>query len=81
MLSFVNATVQIVPGERMLIYSDGAVEIDTPEGNVTTQQDFTEFVNSLGPCEGLMEMIVARGRQLRQQETLNDDCSLMQVEF
>jgi sigma-B regulation protein RsbU (phosphoserine phosphatase) len=81
MLPFVNATVQIAPGQRMLIYSDGAVEIDTPDGNVTNQQEFNDFVNSLGPCEGLMEKIVLRGRQLRQKETLNDDCSLMQIEF
>lgn len=81
MLPFVNATVAVAPSAKLLIYSDGAVEIGQPNGEVTGQDEFDALIHSLGPCDGLMDKIVVRGRALRQQETLNDDCSLMLVEF
>ncbi|HQY89487.1 MAG TPA: SpoIIE family protein phosphatase, partial [Tepidisphaeraceae bacterium] len=80
-LPFENQSTSVSPGAQLLIYSDGAVEIDLPDSTVTTQGDFNELINALGPCEGLMDQIVLRGRELRQKDTLNDDCSLMVIDF
>jgi sigma-B regulation protein RsbU (phosphoserine phosphatase) len=80
-MPFESATADIAPGAKLLLYSDGAVEIDQPDGNVATQSQFTSDIKALGPCDGLMELILQRAREMRGMQMLNDDCSMMQIEF
>ncbi len=81
MVPFENTTIDIAPDARLLIYSDGAVEIDQPDGNVASYTQFTEFITGLGRCDGMMEQVLQRARQMRQKDVLNDDVSLMQIDF
>ncbi len=79
--SFENATIEIPAQARLLIYSDGAVEIHQPDEVVATQQEFTDFIGALGSWDGVMEQVLQRARQMGQTEVLDDDCSLMQIDF
>lgn len=81
MLPFENSTMDIAPDARLLLYSDGAVEIDQPDGNVASYRQFTDFITGLGRCDGLMERVLQRARQMRGKDVLNDDVSLMQFDF
>lgn len=81
MLPFENSVVDVPDFNRLLIYSDGAVEVGPDDGDLLGQTDFNEFVRQAGPVDDLMDRVVARARALRGSEILNDDCSLLRVEF
>lgn len=81
MLPFENSVVDVPLCNRLLIYSDGAVEVGPDDGELLGQSDFNEFVRESGPVEDLMDRVVNRARTLRGSDVLNDDCSLLRVEF
>lgn len=76
-LPFENIGVDLLPWSRLFIYSDGAVEVDMPDGNMGDLDQFIEFVTASGPLDELMDMTLRRARDLRGGDILNDDCSLM----
>lgn len=80
-LPFENATIDVPAACRLLVYSDGAVEILQPDGTVANQQEFIDFMTGLGSNDGLMEQIMERARRLHGPGVLDDDCSLMQIDF
>ena len=82
MLSFENVTVELPKFARLLLYSDGAVELEKPDGTMATQKEFIEFV-SARPCwDDIADRILERARTSRGREApLNDDCSLVHVCF
>jgi phosphoserine phosphatase RsbU/P len=81
MLPFENTVVQVPPACRLLLYSDGAVEILQPDGTVANQSEFVDFVTGLVSNDGLADQILDRGRRLHGPGVLDDDCSLMQIDF
>ncbi|HUB26237.1 MAG TPA: SpoIIE family protein phosphatase [Tepidisphaeraceae bacterium] len=78
---FQNQTINAPPHSRLLIYSDGVVEVQDPQRSVADQQAFMDFVSLTGPADDLLDLILNRARQIRQSATLDDDCSLVQVDF
>ncbi len=81
MLPFANLTVEVGPFARLLIYSDGAVEIAKADGEMATYDEFNAFMAQCQACDDLMEPVLERARKLGDNEILADDCSLMQIEF
>ena len=80
-LPFANMSVELAPFARLLLYSDGAVEIANRDGDVSTYDEFSAFVKESFALPDFMEPIIQRARSIGGQEILADDCSLMQVEF
>ena len=80
-LGFENRAVELPAYARLLLYSDGAVELQRSDGTVATQSEFVDFVSQQGGCDDVMERILSRARALREQQPLADDCSLVQVCF
>jgi sigma-B regulation protein RsbU (phosphoserine phosphatase) len=80
-LPFSNATIHTPTFGRLILYSDGVVEIRQPNGEVSDQEAFNEFIVGAGPCDDLLERTLDRGRRMQGSEVLNDDCSLMQIDF
>lgn len=81
-LPFSNATVDVPEGAELLLYSDGAVELQQPDGQMATQDQFNAFVAAQQSWDGLMERLLERARTSRGYEApLNDDCSLVHVRF
>jgi sigma-B regulation protein RsbU (phosphoserine phosphatase) len=81
MLPFANTIVELAPFARLLLYSDGAVEIAKPGGEMSTYEEFTSFITARCMQDDLMESVLQRARQVGGKDILADDCSLMQVEF
>lgn len=78
---FENCQVSVPEFARMLLYSDGAVEVGEPDGEVHGQDDFNTFVKEAGPTAALADLTLERARRLRGGGVLADDCSVMQVDF
>ena len=81
LLPFDNDMIEVPPFARLLIYSDGAVEVGPPDGDVLGQEEFNRFVAETGPGDGLMDRVIERARKIRGLGILNDDCSMLQVDF
>lgn len=72
----------VPPGCQMLLYSDGAFDIDLGEGRQLAMPDF------IGVCADVAETpdwslddLVARLRALASSHSFEDDCSLIQLRF
>lgn len=81
MLPFDNVTIDVPAGARLLLYSDGAVEIVQPNHDVAGQRDFVSFVTELATTEDLTKRVLDRTRELHGPGVLEDDCSLMVIDF
>jgi sigma-B regulation protein RsbU (phosphoserine phosphatase) len=81
MLPFANKNVELTGFARLLIYSDGAVEVAKKDGEMSTSEEFVAFVAECRGREDLMEPVIAHAKLIGGQEILADDCSLMQIEF
>ena len=79
--SFDNTSIPITQGSRLLLYSDGAVEIRKTGGGNLDLAEFIEFAAEAGHREDLLDQALDRCRQMRNGMPLLDDCSLMQIDF
>lgn len=80
-LPFENASIEVPAGSRLLLYSDGAVEIRQLDGSVANQDEFVSFITSLSANDRVAEQIMERARVLHGPGVLDDDCSLMEIDF
>jgi sigma-B regulation protein RsbU (phosphoserine phosphatase) len=78
-IEFENTQVTLPPFTRLLLYSDGAVEITQPDGTFVEYAEFTEYTRQPTIWENPLELLVSRAKKLRGGEILADDCSLMQI--
>jgi phosphoserine phosphatase RsbU/P len=79
--TFDSSTVHLPPFARLVLYSDGAVEIGEPGGDRQDQNAFTQFIAQTGPSDTLLDQTLHRCRHTSKGDLLQDDCSLMLVEF
>ena len=82
-LTFEHSTREIQPGSRLIISSDGAYEILRDSHLVWTLRAFNEFLAGLGgvPHGELSKRVLAKAVELRGSDQLDDDFSLIDVEF
>jgi sigma-B regulation protein RsbU (phosphoserine phosphatase) len=80
-MDFENVTVEVPPSARLLIYSDGAVEINKPDGTLVEYSDFYDFTSKAGVWKNTLDRVVERARKLTGSEMLADDCSLLQIDL
>ncbi|MFM7150381.1 MAG: SpoIIE family protein phosphatase [Gemmataceae bacterium] len=77
---FETKTVKLGAYARLLLYSDGAFEIEDPKGVMWEFPQFVEFVAGLLPADqSLIEPLLEKARTLRGQEMFADDFSLIEV--
>ncbi|HEY7329266.1 MAG TPA: SpoIIE family protein phosphatase [Gemmataceae bacterium] len=81
-MPFETKSVQLGPKALLLVYSDGAYEIEKPEGGMWKHQEFVQFVKTL-PLDGasLGEQLLTHVRQMHGSEILADDFSVLEVRF
>jgi len=80
-LSFTNSRVVLPPKARLLLYSDGAVEIQLPDGETADYGAFTTFSSEPALWDHIMDAVLDRARRLRGGDVLTDDCSLVTLDF
>ena len=79
MMPFDNISLDLPASASLLLYSDGAIEIAKPDGNMATQDEFTEFVAGQDNWDDVMERVIERARSIRGRPVLDDDCSQLLV--
>jgi len=79
-MPFETRTVPI-EGGRLLVYSDGAYEIEDPSGAMWTLEEFVQFVTPLADQDDLMDRLSAHVRRMHGADTLNDDFSVLEIRW
>ena len=73
---------EIPAGSRLFLFCDGAYEITLPEGRVFTLDEFAALLGKLpadGPAD--LDAVIAQLRRLRGASELEDDLSLISIQF
>lgn len=78
-MPFDNVTVELPKKACLLLYSDGAIEIERSDGQMANQQELTQFASEQRDWGGVMDALIARAREIYRRPVLADDCSLMQI--
>lgn len=76
-VEFENSSMDLPPGSRLLLYSDGAVEITMPDGKCVEYTEFNEFLGRREVWDNPLEEVISRARTLRGGPVLGDDCSVV----
>ncbi len=80
--AFETHTAALGPFARLLLYSDGAFEIQKTDGTMWEHGEFVRFVSGLPRDGGVMyEPLLAHVRRLRGADTLADDFSVVEVRW
>jgi len=81
LIPFKNTTIDLPAFARLLLYSDGAVEVGPPDGAMHNQDHFNAFAAEMGPSDAMLDRVLARAKELTRGEILADDCSVMRIDF
>ena len=81
-MEFETKRVELGPYASLLVYSDGAYEVENPEGTMWKLDQFIEFLCSLPRDEEfLSERLLNHVRRMRGSDLLADDFSVLEVRF
>lgn len=71
----------VEPGSRLFVLCDGTYEIKRPDDTMIEFADFTDFMRAHGAEPDGLEKLLAWVRELRGGGALEDDFSIVRVEF
>ncbi len=80
-MDFDTQTVELAPGSRLLVFSDGVFEIELANDQMWKFDQFVEFLRSLPPDAPLMDRLLQHTQALHGSDQLTDDFSIVQFEF
>lgn len=78
---FESKTVPAPAPARLLVYSDGAFEIERADGPMWTHREFLDYITPLAAEPDLMDRLTVHARQMHGDETLNDDFSILDARW
>ena len=76
-------SIEVRPGDRLFVFSDGVFELKLPDGaGMWPMESFTEFMSQpLAAGEDRIESLAALGRSLTKRDDFDDDFSIIEVAF
>jgi phosphoserine phosphatase RsbU/P len=80
--AFARETVAVPEGSRLYVFSDGAFEVERPDGSMMQLEDLVEFVRrpvNGGPCD--LDVLFEHLLQARRGAALEDDFSIIRCAF
>jgi len=80
--AFARGTVEVPNGSQLYVFSDGAFEVERPDGSMMLLEDLVEFVRrpaNRGPCD--LDMLFQHLLQARGGAALEDDFSIIRCAF
>jgi sigma-B regulation protein RsbU (phosphoserine phosphatase) len=82
-LDYGSSEVEVPPGARLLVYSDGAFEVVRRDGSMWAFEEFVDAVTAAaGGSAGRLDALVAAARRVAGRDDFAaDDVSLMEIEF
>ncbi|HEY4310579.1 MAG TPA: SpoIIE family protein phosphatase [Pirellulales bacterium] len=79
-MPYSTSEVQLGSYARLLIYSDGAYEIEKTDGDMWKHSEFVKFVSALPTDHGpIADPLLSHVRQLGDSEILDDDFSVVEA--
>ena len=78
---FDGGEIELIPGARMLIFSDGAFEIEKADEAMWTWEEFLDYLAPQAANPTLMDDLYARLKDLRGVDVLTDDLSILDIRF
>ncbi|HVT88556.1 MAG TPA: fused response regulator/phosphatase [Tepidisphaeraceae bacterium] len=78
---FENERLTLPSQSRIILYSDGVVEVGSPSAMKECQSDFKDFLNREAMENDIVERIEQRAKQLANDGEFKDDFSLLQIDF
>ncbi len=78
---FESATAKIPPAATLVVLSDGAYEIRQSDGRMTDFEEFKAFIAARAADPAFFQKWLDRIREQRQEGPLDDDFSLLRVQF
>jgi serine phosphatase RsbU (regulator of sigma subunit) len=80
-MHFASETVEIAPGSRLIVLCDGTYEIKRADNSMIEFDDFKDFMHEHGTQPDGLERLLDWVRELRGGGALEDDFSIMRVQF
>jgi sigma-B regulation protein RsbU (phosphoserine phosphatase) len=80
-LNVAMETVGIGPHAKLYVFSDGVFEIDKPNGEMWSIEEFSQFLATLPRDVSPLDRLLDRARELHGSEALPDDFSIVEVAF
>ncbi len=66
---------------ELLLFSDGVYEIEQPDGEMWSFDEFAQFAAVQPPGAGRIDRLLAEARRLRGADLLADDFSMVRIIF
>src|SRR6056297_1369578 len=78
-----NVQITLVPGDRLLIHSDGVVECASPKGALLDDQGLAQILTDLRQTRGMacLESLIWKLAEFAQTDEFSDDVSAVLLEF
>jgi phosphoserine phosphatase RsbU/P len=81
-LKFKSAQIQVPPGARLFVFSDGTYELTKTTGGMLTFEEFVDALAAPPPADkAALEHITAFARQTHGPDPFEDDFSIVQLQF
>jgi sigma-B regulation protein RsbU (phosphoserine phosphatase) len=80
-LPYDTATVELPSFARLFLFSDGVFEIEMPDGRMWNLGPFLEYLSQEHAQPGFLDNLYAHVREMHGGGPLDDDFSIVQIEF
>jgi sigma-B regulation protein RsbU (phosphoserine phosphatase) len=80
-MAYRSEACDIAPGSRLLVLCDGTYEIKRPDGTMIEFSEFTAFMRAHGAEPDGLQRLLAWVHELRGGGALEDDFSILRVQF
>ncbi len=80
-VSFEVESLQIAPGSQLYVFSDGAYEVMRPDGTEMGLGELERIITDEAGSEAQLDNILRRIREVRGQDSFDDDLTLLRVRF
>jgi len=81
-IEYRNADVEVPPGAKLYVLSDGAFEIEQPDGEMWPFEQFVAAVRATGSMqEGEVDYLYKRAQQVLEGNALQDDFTMLRIRF
>ena len=78
-LDYESSEVEVPPGSRLLLYSDGIFELRKPDGQMASMDDFILHAARVAHDAAPLDALLAHARAVQAADHFADDVSLLQV--
>lgn len=78
----VEQTIQLISGDRLILFTDGITECNNPEFDLWSSENLKEFVktNSIKSPAEFSKLMIRTIKRFAQQEKFNDDVTLVVID-